>query len=134
VSKETRLAAKLKTVTPLGSRVWPLLAPAGQSTPAATYQLVSDRPENSAGGTSGTYRAEFAVRVQTFVADGEAGYTKLVAAADAIVAAVSGWTDGDGDVWHMHNQGDDLGALQAGADVQDLYMRTIDLSVWYART
>jgi hypothetical protein len=142
MSKETRLVARLKAMTGLtaltSTRIYPLIVPQGQTLPAVVYQLLSCNPVNDSTSTSGTRAYSFRVMPMAEASDSAAGYYAMVAVADAIIGdesrtsptGLSGWTDADGDIWHLDSMSDVLGEIESGQDVLRVYAREMIFSVW----
>lgn len=127
----TRMVAKLKAtagVTALvGTRVHPLFAPTN-TLPAIVYEVLSDVPENYSSGATTTKNMRIEVGCYAST------YAGAHALADAVEAALSGWTDGSGDVWHLESAVDDAGEIQAGANVLTFYAVIQQYQVWYANS
>ena len=73
---QARLVAKLKSleaVTALiGQSVWPIIAPQGTAYPHLVYQVLSDDPVNSAGGTTPTSNMKIRIAALALVSGGQA--------------------------------------------------------------
>jgi hypothetical protein len=97
------MVAKLKAtagVTALTStRIWPDFRQS-ETLPAVVYEVDSDRPVNSAGGTTGT--SEIAIAVTVYAAT----RTAARALSAAVRTALSGWVDSAGSVWHLDYEAD----------------------------
>lgn len=136
MSKEARLVARLKAL--LGSKVWPLIVPQGQTLPATVYELSTEQPVNDSTGTTKARKKEFLVVPMAAASESQSGYDAMVALADLVIgnetrgseSGLSGWTDADGDVWHLDSVSDTLGEMLMGEDVLRVYAREMIFSVW----
>jgi hypothetical protein len=126
---ETRLVAKLKATsgvtTLVSTRITPGYRKQGTALPAIVYQVYSDRPVNHAGGTTDTSEMRLSVYCMA------ATYAGSKALAAAVKAAISGWTDSSGSVWHLESQSDDIGDPMSGQDVPEYYAINQEYTVWY---
>jgi len=129
VSQHTILVARLKAVTGVTdlvvARIWPL-ARQSDTLPAIVYETVSDSPVNYAGGTNGTAEARFLVRCY------DDSYAGAWALADAVRAALSGWADANGCVWHLDQQTDGDPIEAPGRDTIEAYEVAQEYTVWYS--
>ena len=140
---QARLVAKLKSleaVTALiGQSVWPIIAPQGTAYPHLVYQVLSDDPVNSAGGTTPTSNMKIRIAALALVSGGQSAYTAAWALASAVrgdcdpaaPTGISGWQDDQGSVWHLEDCFDEMGTITAGTDAFDAYVANLVFNVWY---
>ena len=132
MSAETKLVARLKAtagVTALigtgdAARVRPQRLRQGEGLPAITYLVASDSLENHSTGATTTREKRIQVNCLA------ASYDGAIALAAAVEAALSGWNDADGDIWHLDVQIDDVEETIAGQDEPECYRRIQDYIVW----
>jgi len=129
---QTRLVAKLKATTAVtaivSTRIYPVLRPAGTALPAVVYQVLSNNPVNTAGGSTTT-------REMRLTVDCIAGtYAGAWALANVVRDALSGWVDDSGDVWHLDSETDSPGDLGPGQEEQVTYGVNQDYLVWFDET
>ena len=122
---EEILVARLKALsTAAATRIHPVVLPQKVSLPAIVYELITDVPSNTAGGTSGTHETRIEVLSMA------ATYSAVKALAAAVMAGVSGWTDGDGNLWHLDSQSDGSGQIEKGKDTFNYYGVLQEFVVW----
>ncbi len=118
----TRMVAKLKSmadVTALvGTRIFPMRAPQGAVLPFITYQRVSRRPVNWVRGTSTTNFLRIQVNCWATDYDGAVALAAAVRGDEDPNAptGLSGWIDGEGEVWHLDIGTDDAENITPGRD------------------
>ena len=126
---ETRLVANLKatsTITALtGTRIYPMIRPQGAALPCIVYEITSDRPSNTAGGTSGTWEMSIALDCIATT------YSGAKALGDLVASTMNGFADSAGCIWHMTNQSDQVGALSGGEEEPEFYTVSQDYTVWH---
>ncbi len=130
---EEILVARLKALsTTAGTRVHPIVLPQKVSLPAIVYETISDVPSNTASGATGTHETRIEVLNMA------ATYPAVKTLAAAVVgdesstgpSGVSGWTDGDGNLWHLESQSDETGQLEKGKDTFNYCGVAQEFVVW----
>ncbi len=135
----TLLVAKLKGMTAVtdivGQQIYPIKAPQGVSLPYITFQQISDVPINASKGATPT--AAMRMQVNCF----EDTYDKVHTLAAAVrgdeavssPTGLSGWIDGNGEVWHLDNELESADDIRDGQDEFQAYAVIQDYLVWHAR-
>jgi len=116
----------------IAGRVYPVVPPEGVTLPCVTYEA-SDNPVNSARGATGTHETRITATLMAST------YTDVKTLAAALVGdesetqtptGLSGWSDADGNVWHLDNQRDEPGGIIAGQDVREYHGVVQEYVVW----
>ena len=128
MSATTLMVAQLKAtagVTAIvGAKVYPMIAPQSAALPYIIYEKPLDVPVNTATGADATSQKRFAV--SCFAAT----YSGAHALGAAVAAALSGWVDSAGCVWHQESCTDDMGEVMSGQDVPEYYAVNQEYTVW----
>jgi hypothetical protein len=137
----TRLTARLKAITAVtdlvGARIWPVDRRQGTELPAITYERITRTELNHATGTTNTSRVRIELNCW---ASSYAGAHALAAAVRGNGAAdsptgIAGWTDGNGNGWHIV-----LGPMDApaawlpGQDARTAHCVSMHVVTWYTET
>jgi hypothetical protein len=136
-SPEEIFVARIKALsaivgsTGLSATIYPDSFPEGGSLPAITYEMSGDNPVNHAGGATGTHETHITVHCMATTYAGVKSLAALVVGdEDSSPSGISGWVDGDGNVWHLDSQRDEPGDIIVGQDVKHYYGMTQEFSVW----
>ena len=100
---ETILAARLLAhsgVAALTTTIRPVMLAPNDSMPAVVYQRTATEFENYSTGADTTAHAT--VDVTSLETD----YSDAKALAKQVRLALSGWADGNGDIWHLQDESD----------------------------
>lgn len=120
----TRLAAKLKALsTTAGNRVYPIKRLQRSDLPAITYRRTARVPVNWASGTTQTSFHYFEVQCWAATYDAAMTLAGQVRGDEDETAptGVSGWTDDEGEVWHLESETDEVQKLKGGRDDFEAY-------------
>jgi hypothetical protein len=114
-------------------RIWPEYRH-GRTLSAITY-TTTDTPINYAGGTTKTSKVRVSL---TVFADTEAHRQTLLDAiigdcAESSPTGLSGWTDGNGSIWHLDNVNTDIGEILSGQEVPECWEAYLDFTLGYTR-
>lgn len=133
---EEILVARLKAISAVaaivGTRVYPAVLPQKKALPAIVYEMMTDVPSNSAGGATGTHETRIEVLNMATTYPAAKALAAAVQGNESSTAptGVSGWTDGDGNVWHLDNQSDESGQIEKGQDTFNYYGVSQEFVVW----
>jgi len=126
---ETRLVAKLKATSAItaltGTRIYPMLRPQNAALPCIVWEISSDRPSNTAVGTTGT--SEMSIALDCIATT----YAGAKAVGDLVASTMNGFVDSADCIWHLDSQSDQIGPLEAGQEEPTFYAVSQDYTVWH---
>ncbi len=113
---QERLETHTGTTALVGSRVRPIILRQDDTFPAITYQVTNTAFEyNHATGAAN--EAELTIEVTAHATT----YAGAKALAKQVRLALSGWNDADSQVWHLHDEYDDVSAIGEGESTYALF-------------
>jgi hypothetical protein len=122
-----RLVAKLKGMASVsalvGSRIWPMRAPQGQSKPYIAYRVVDRVPINHAAGTTASNYMRIQLDLCSPTYDGAIALASAVRGDEdeETPTGLSGWIDGDGRLWHLEMEQEDADDEMPGRDEPEAF-------------
>ncbi len=123
----TLMVAKLKGLSAVSdlvqAKIFPMKAPQKVALPYITYQQISRVPVEHATGTTQTNFQR--IQVNCWAADYDGAQALALAVrgdeAESEPTGLSGWIDGNSQVWHLHNEIDDVEIIKVGQDLHEAH-------------
>ena len=122
-----RMVAKLKGMAAvsalIGTRLWPIRAPQGQSQPYIVYRMVDMVPINHAAGTTSSNYMRIQLDLCATTYDGAKALAVAVKGDEdeETPTGLSGWVDPDSRVWHLEMEQEDIGSDIPGRDSPEVF-------------